>query len=131
VQKVIDIEEGKLGFTLTIRTYVTPNGTMIQKIGIKPDKGLETPVFELSKDEQRELSRATNDKSIEEYLNRKIDYTDQTRKEFLDLLKEKKYAISDKVASYTLKQRVFRGKGIPLYDLEFDTELDKALEIYR
>jgi hypothetical protein len=104
---------------------------MIQKIGIKPDKGLETPVFELSKDEQRELTRANNDKSIEEYLNSKIDYNDQTRKEFLDLLKDKKYAISDKVASYTLKQRVFRGKNLPLYDLEFDTELNKALELYR
>jgi carboxyl-terminal processing protease len=131
VQKVIDIEEGKLGFTLTIRTYVTPNGTMIQKIGIKPDKGLETPVFELSKDEQKELTRANNDKAIEEFVNRKIDYNDQTRKEFIDLIKEKKYAISDKVAAYTLKQRIYRGKDTPLYDLEFDTELGKALEIYK
>jgi carboxyl-terminal processing protease len=131
VQKVIDVEDGKIGFTLTIRTYVTPNGTMIQKIGIKPDKGLETPVFELSKDEQKELMRANLDRTIEEFVNRKIEYNDQTKKEFLDLLKSKKYAISDRVAFYTLKQKLYRGKESPLYDLEFDTELGRALELYR
>jgi carboxyl-terminal processing protease len=131
VQKVIDIEEGKLGFTLTIRTYVTPNGTMIQKIGIKPDKGLETPVLELSKDEQRELVRANNDKAVEEFVNKATEYTDQTKKAFTDLLKDKKYAISDRIAFYTLKQKVYRSKEAPLYDLEFDTELGKALELYK
>ncbi|MGL4368978.1 MAG: S41 family peptidase [Spirochaetota bacterium] len=129
VQRVIDVESEKTGFTLTIRKYYTPSGEMIHKKGILPD--IQTPAYAVPENDKKNLGRAFNDKLFEEFSKTHPEYNAENRKLFADFLKGKNISLSDKVSSYFYKQELYRYKQNPLYDLEFDQELNKALELYK
>jgi len=129
VQRVIDVESEKTGFTLTIRKYFTPSGDMIHKKGIAPD--ILVASYNVPETDRKNLGRAFNDKLFEEFAKSHPEYSDTTRKQLEDFLKEKNAVLSDKVASYYFKQELYRYKKSPLYDLEFDQELNRALELYK
>ncbi|MGL4370581.1 MAG: hypothetical protein ACRCUT_13045, partial [Spirochaetota bacterium] len=74
---------------------------------------------------------AFNDKLFEEFSKTHPEYNAENRKLFADFLKGKNISLSDKVSSYFYKQELYRYKQNPLYDLEFDQELNKALELYK
>jgi carboxyl-terminal processing protease len=129
VQRVIDIDEGKSGFALTIRRYYTPGGDMIQKKGIAPDiivKGFEVP-----DSEKKNLSRAFTDKIFEDFAKTSKDYNAQSVTSLSAKLKEKGLSVSDKTAAYFYKQELMRYKPSPMYDLEYDYELQKSLELFK
>ena len=127
VQRVIDVEDGKTGFTLTIRKYYTPSGAMIHKKGISPDVVLAAN--NVPEEDRKNLGRAFNDKLFETFAKSHTDYTDANRKQLEDFLREKGTPLSAKVSAYFFKQELYKFKPTPLYDLEFDTELNKALEL--
>lgn len=129
VQRVIDIEEGKAGFALTIRRYYTPGGDMIQKKGITPDivvKGFEVPDAD-----KKNLSRAFTDKVFEDFAKTNKDYNSNSVAALTDLLKTKGFAVSEKTAAYFYKLELGRYKPSPMYDLEYDNELKKTLELFK
>ena len=129
VQRVVDIDNGKTGFTLTIRKYYTPSGEMIHKKGISPDIALAGN--SVPDEDKKNLGRAFNDKLFEEFAKTHADYTEANRSQLTDYLKEKNTALSPKVSSYFFKQELYKFKPAPLYDLEFDAELNKAIELYK
>jgi carboxyl-terminal processing protease len=129
VQRVVDIDNGKTGFTLTIRKYFTPSGEMIHKKGISPD--IVTIGNAVPEDDRKNLGRAFNDKLFEEFAKTHAEYTESNRKLLVDFLIKKNAPISEKTASYFYKQELYRYKPSPLFDREFDIELNKALELYK
>jgi carboxyl-terminal processing protease len=129
VQRMIDIDNDKTGFTLTIRKYYTPSGEMIHKKGIMPDLVLKEN--DVSDADRKNLVRAINDRLFEEFVKQNPDYTEQNRTKLSTLLREKGLPVSDRVAAYFFKQEVVRYKPSRLYDLEFDNELTRALEEYK
>jgi carboxyl-terminal processing protease len=127
VQRVIDIDDGKTGFAMTIRKYYTPAGELIQKKGISPDIAVKG--FDVPESDKKNLSRAYNDHVFEEFVKTNKEYSDKSRKAIAEYLKSKNLAMSENISSYYLKMELGRYKASPLYDLEFDNELVKALEL--
>jgi carboxyl-terminal processing protease len=129
VQRVNDIDPDKSGFTLTIRKYYTPSGAMIHKKGIMPD--IAVKANDVPEVDRANLANAFNNHLFENFSKTHPAYNEQNLKALGEFLKEKGSPLSGKVAAYFFKQELNRYKPNPLYDLEFDTELTKALEIYR
>lgn len=129
VQRVNDLDGNKSGFTLTIRKYYTPSGAMIHKKGITPD--IELAQYEVPESDRKNLGRAINDKVFEEFAKTHPEYNEVSRTELMAFLKTKNLLLTEKVAAILYKQELDRYKPSPLYDLEFDTELAKALEILK
>lgn len=129
VQRVIDIDSEKTGFTLTIRKYYTPSGEMIHKKGIAPDIVLAGNT--IPEADRKNLGRAFNDKVFEEFVKTHSEYTDANRKQLGSFLVNKGTPLSEKISSYFFKQELYKFKPTPLYDREFDLELNKALELYK
>jgi carboxyl-terminal processing protease len=129
VQRVIDIDNGKTGFTLTIRKYYTPSGEMIHKKGIIPDLVLDGN--SIPENDRKNLGRAFNDKLFEDFAKTHADYSDANCALLTAYLKDKNAPLSAKVSAYFYKQELYKFKPTPLYDLEFDAELNKAIELYK
>ncbi|HEY1405291.1 MAG TPA: hypothetical protein VF857_01655, partial [Spirochaetota bacterium] len=109
--------------------YYTPSGAMIHKKGITPDIALKEN--DVPEADRKNLTRVLNDHLIEDFAKTHADYTPANRSALSALLKDKGYPLSDKVVAYFFKQELNRYKPNPLYDLEFDGELTKALELYK
>lgn len=129
VQRVNDVEADKTGYTLTIRKYYTPSGAMIHKKGIIPDIAIKEN--EVPESDRNNLTQALNKKLFEEFVKTHNAYTPENRTELKSFLTAKGFPLSDKVSAYFFKQELRRYTQTPLYDLEFDGELSKALEIYK
>ena len=127
VQRIVDIEENTSGFTITMRKYYTPSGTMIHKKGIEPDFAVELPKY--SDDDKKNLSRVFNDGILENFAKSKKKYTKDTAQEFLSLLESKNLKVSPSIALFYLKKEINKTEPSPLYDLEFDSELNKAIAL--
>lgn len=126
VQRLIDIMPRETGFTLTIRKYFTPSGKMIHKQGIEPDLALEAAT--IPEADRKNLGRILNDRLVTEFVKNNKTYNDTTVAAFKRFLEEKGLPLSDKVARFHLKHEIGRLQPSPLYDLEFDSELQKALD---
>lgn len=129
VQRVIDLEKNKTGFALTIRKYYTPSGAMINKKGIDPEVHIASDL--VPEVDRKNLGRILNDKLVSSFVKPEMQYNSTTIDSFIDYLKNKGFPISRKTASYFLKQEISREKPQPLYDLEFDTQLAKALDLLK
>ena len=128
VQRLMDIDPEKTGFTLTIRKYYTPSGALIHKKGITPD--IEMTAEEIPESDRKNLTRILNDKLLEGFVKNHKVYNDQSKAQFVAYLKEKGVPISDKTAYFFLKSEITRFTPAPLFDLEFDPELSKAIDLY-
>ena len=124
VQRMIDIEPEKAGFTLTIRKYYTPSGAMIHKKGIEPDIAVSYP--ELTQTDCKNIGRIFNDGIIAEAA-KSGTYSDGAVEELMKRLAEAKLPLSRPVAAYHLHNEINRTRPAPLYDLTFDLDLKRSL----
>ena len=127
VQRMMDIEDNSTGFTITIRKYYTPNGSMIHKKGIVPDYPVESEA--LSDSDRKNLSRIINDGILESFAKENSVYSSDTADKFIKTLADKKLDVKSRVAKYYLKREISKANPAPLYDLEFDDELKKAVSV--
>lgn len=129
VQKVVDIEKNKTGFTLTILKYYTPSGAMIHKKGIAPDYTLAKDL--IPEEDRKNLGRIFNDRLIQDFATKNSSYSKTNIDKLMIYLKEKNLPVSRKVASFYFKNELNREKPEPLYDLEFDPQLTEALKLIK
>lgn len=129
VQRVVDLEKSKTGFALTIRKYYTPSGAMINKKGIDPEVTIAGDV--VPEADRKNLGRILNDKLVSAFVKPEMQYNPETVGSFELYLKNKGFPVSRTTASYFLKQEINREKPQPLYDLDFDTQLSKALDLLK
>jgi len=124
VQKSFNLDDN-IGVAITVAKYYTPSGELIHKKGIKPD--YIVPSEKLSAADLRNLKIVREKKLVEEFATRDINYTPQTRESFQQQLKKNGVSLSAKTADFVLRDWIYRFKKRPLYDLEFDTQLNEAI----
>ncbi len=126
VQNVIPLMY-KTAIALTIQKYYTPNGISIHKKGIKPD--VEVKSLEFSKNDRRRIRIITEKKLLTEIGKKYKRYNSESVKAYKRLLKKQNLELSDFAARFTLKRHLNRNKATPLFDLEFDVQLKKAISL--
>lgn len=124
VQNVIEMPHNT-GIALTIQKYYTPSGESIHKKGIEPD--IEIKDREFSKEEKEALKKINEDDLAIKFAPK--DYTKATVSAFKSYAKENGVeGLTDFVAYNVVKQEVLKVGKRPLYDLEYDEALKRALK---
>jgi len=67
-------------------------------------------------------------KILEHFVRKETDYTEETKASFRGALVKNGVTLPDKTANYILKDWIYRFKKKPLYDLEFDLQLNEAIK---
>lgn len=116
------------GIKLTVARYYSPSDSNIDKVGIPPD--LEVLYPTLSEDEQNAYVDLMNDNVIDPYVD---DHQDMTEDDIASyaLQLSKDYALDPWLLRRIIRLSVNRTRGDPLYDLDYDIQLQKAIEVVR
>ncbi len=126
VQTIIRL--GQDGFKLTIAKYYTPSGTSIDGIGVVPDIIVEEPEF--TEDEKNDLEIILKDNLIDKFIDSTPKPSEEQITVFLKDIKDKGIKLSDRYLRRMIRQRIVNEDGKKqIYDLEYDTQLQKAMEV--
>jgi len=128
VQKTYTLDKN-IGVAITIARYYTPSGEMIHHKGIKPD--YVVPADKLSKKDIKALKEIRTKKIIKGFSFKNLKYNKSSKEKFYAYLKSKNIKLSPMLSNYLLKNQIYFYKKSPLYSLEFDKQLKKALEILK
>lgn len=128
VQQVIPLNLNDDGFKFTTSRYYTPSGANINKIGIPPDREVLYPV--LSEDEEKAYIDLLNSGEIEKYAEDHPDMTLADAEAFAKTL-GKTYKLEDRVLRKLVRNQYYRKHTEPLYDLDYDIQLNEAIRIIR
>ena len=125
VQQVIPLYNDD-GIKLTMARYYTPSDVNIDKIGIPPDLEILFPV--LSDDEESAYVDLINSAAIENYV---IDHPDISEVHISSYAKElqKTYNLTDTLLRRLIRVEVQRTKGASNYDLDYDVQLNAAIDV--
>jgi carboxyl-terminal processing protease len=125
IQKLLNLTD-TTGVTLTVAKYYTPSGASIHGKGISPDIVIQAE--SVPEGDRKNMNVIVRDKVVEKYVKENREYNSENRAKFIAHLKEKGLAVSEKTANYIFKTEVSRYSKQSLYDLEFDTQLNRAIE---
>lgn len=125
VQQVIPLGE-KEEIKITVARYYTPSDTNIDKIGIPPD--LEVLYPELSEDEQKAFAKLMEDNIVETYVDEHAKMTEAQIASYAKELK-KTYNLEEKLLRRIIRVKVWRTEPNHLYDLDYDVQLNAALDV--
>jgi carboxyl-terminal processing protease len=124
VQQVFPLE--KAGFRITTARYYTPSDVNIDKIGIPPDREVLFPEF--TNDEAEKLSALITDNKIPAFVeanpNASADKADAFAKEL-----NTEYLIELPLLRRLIRNEQNRTAIAPVYDLEYDVQLQEAVNI--
>ncbi|MCL2762761.1 MAG: S41 family peptidase [Treponema sp.] len=126
VQQVYPLDTA--GFKITTARYFTPSDVNIDKIGIPPDRVVNFPTF--TDDDAEHLSKLINDNKIPSFVRENPEASAAQIERFAKSL-EKEYQLD-----YTLLKRLIRNEQnrtviAPVYDLEYDVQLQEAVNIFK
>jgi len=124
VQQIFPLD--KVGFKLTMARYYTPSGVNIDKVGIEPDVTVTEP--SLSDKELAEVQKLYDAGDIARYLQNTPQPTVEQRKAFATEL-AKKYAVPELILEKLVRDESERSQPARIYDLEYDVQLQKALDL--
>jgi carboxyl-terminal processing protease len=124
VQQIFPLD--KVGFKLTMAHYYTPSGVNIDKVGIEPDISVAEP--ELSDKELEAVQKLYDAGDIARYLQTTPQPTVEQRKEFAAEL-AKKYTVPELILEKLVRDEAERSQPARIYDLEYDVQLQKALDL--
>jgi carboxyl-terminal processing protease len=106
--------------------YYTPSGVNIDKVGIEPDISVAEP--ELSDKELEAVQKLYDAGDIARYLQTTPQPTVEQRKEFAAEL-AKKYTGPELILEKLVRDEAERSQPARIYDLEYDVQLQKALDL--
>lgn len=112
------------GFKLTIAKYYTPSGANIDKIGIPPDEEVDLPG--ISEEQQDIYVDLMNSNKIYDFANENKNVTEKQIWDFAEEL-YKEYPLEKVVLRRLI--RIYSVQGETLYDIDYDTQLQRAIEI--
>jgi carboxyl-terminal processing protease len=124
VQQIFPID--KTGFKLTMSRYYTPSGVNIDKTGIDPD--ILVPDVVLTDQQFESLEKLYNTGLIQEFAKNNPSASILARNEYADLLRAKGFDLPVEYLSRLLRNEVERTQASRVYDIEFDTQLLRAIE---
>lgn len=126
VQQVLPLSSTD-GIKITMARYYTPSDTNIDKIGIPPDREVLFP--ELGEDGEKQYTELLKSDEIAKYVEKHPDMTEAQISAYASSLKAKYPAIDAASLRRLTRNEVNRTKGTPLYDLDWDIQLNAALEV--
>lgn len=112
------------GMKITIAKYYTPSGANIDKIGIPPDEEVNLPG--VSQEQQQIYVDLMNSNKIYDFANSKENITEAEISAFAEEL-YKDYPLEKTVLRRLI--RIYSITGEIFYDLDYDTQLQRAIEI--
>lgn len=116
------------GIKLTVARYYSPSDSNIDKVGIPPDLEITFPL--LTEDEQQAYVDLMNADIIDPYVDDHQDMTEADIASYANLL-AKDYALDPWLLRRIIRLSVNRTRGDSLYDLDYDIQLQKAIETVR
>ena len=127
VQQVIPLYNDD-GIKLTMARYYTPSDVNIDKIGIPPD--LEVLFPELTDEEEKAYVDLLNSMVIENYV---MDHADMNESDISRYAGElaKTYNLTGSLLRRLVRLEVQRTKGTATYDLDYDIQLNAAIDILK
>lgn len=125
VQQVVPLPNSD-GIKLTMARYYTPSDSNIDKIGIPPDLIVTMP--ELSEEEEKIYIDLITSSEISDYVEEHPDMTEAHITSYAKQLGYR-YKLNPLYLRRIVKLEVYRTKMQPLYDLDFDIQLNEAIRI--
>lgn len=125
VQQVIPFSETE-GIKLTIARYYTPSDTNIDKIGIPPDEEISYP--DLTEQEEKAYSEMMKNEEITKITDNNETLSESEISNFAEEL-HKKYPLNQKLLRRLIRIHANKTKPTALVDLDYDIQLNRALEI--
>ncbi|QTQ15516.1 S41 family peptidase [Treponema parvum] len=114
------------GCKVTVARYYTPSDTNIDKIGIPPDREVLHP--ELTEEEEKNFSEMMKENVVAKYVESHPDMSEKDIASYADVL-YKKYPFDVRTMRRIIRMEVYRTKGMPSYDLDYDIQLNEAIGI--
>jgi len=124
VQQVYPL--GNAGFRLTTARYVTPNNAVIDGIGIPPDRMVRLPDFSATDADQ--LNRLINDNRIPVFVGENPNASAAQLDAFARSL-EAEYGLEVALVRRLIRNEQNRTAVAPIFDLEYDIQLQEAVNI--
>lgn len=126
VQQVREI--GDTGFKLTMSRYYTPDGTNIDKIGIEPDIKVEEKEF--TDEELESYKKLIEEFVIQTFIKNTPSPTERDIVAFMKQLEKDDIVLEERFIRKLIKNELNKtNNNPPVYDLEFDIELQKAMSV--
>jgi carboxyl-terminal processing protease len=126
VQQVYPLD--KTGFKITTARYYTPSDVNIDKIGIPPDREVLFPKY--SEEELEALNKLLNSAQIKTFVADHPSATPGATDEFIRGL-ETEYKLDFNLLRRLVRSEQNRTVLTPVYDLEYDVQLQEAVKIIR
>lgn len=126
VQQVIPLFSENEEIKMTMARYYSPSDTNIDKIGIPPD--LEVAYPKLTEDDENAYVKLLESNEIADYVEQHPNMNEEQISAFSADLKNR-YNLEERLLRRLVRIQVTRTKPAALYDLDYDIQLNKALEI--
>jgi carboxyl-terminal processing protease len=127
VQQVVPLPNSD-GIKLTMARYYTPSDSNIDKIGIPPDLIVKMP--ELSEEEEKIYIELITSTEIADYVESHPNMTEAHITAYAKQLGYK-YKMNQLYLRRLVKLEVYRTRTQPLYDLDFDIQLNEAINVVK
>lgn len=124
VQQVLPL--GETGFKLTMSRYYTPSDANIDKVGIAPDLEVKEP--ELSPEEEESLSGLIERDVFAAFAAANPNASPQQVDQYVKGLRAAGSPVSERVLKKLVRNQLERTSISPVYDLEYDLQLNAALD---
>lgn len=128
VQQVIPLSSAD-GIKITMARYYTPSDTNIDKIGIPPDREVLFPV--LTEDGEKQFSELIKNDDIAKHVSVNENMTEADIASYASVLNAKYPQIDEPTLRKLIRNEVNRTKTSPLYDLDYDVQLNAAIDILK
>jgi carboxyl-terminal processing protease len=129
VQQVYPLDKDqKTGFRLTIARYYTPSDVNIDKIGIPPDREVKFPDF--TDADAEKLNELINANKIPDFVASKPQASAAEVESFVREL-NREYGLDIAMLRRLVRNEQNRTVIAPVYDLEYDVQLQEAVKILK
>jgi len=115
------------GFKITTARYFTPSDVNIDKVGIPPDREIKFP--EYTEADAEKLNVLINANKIPEFAEKNPNATAAQVDVFAQSL-EREYKLNLSLLKRLIRNELNRTTIAPVYDLEYDVQLQEAMKIF-
>jgi len=115
------------GFKITTARYYTPSDVNIDKVGIPPDREVKFP--EYTEADAEKLNLLINANKIPEFAEKNPKATPAQVDAFAQGL-EREYKINLALLKRLIRNELNRTTIAPVYDMEYDVQLQEAMKIF-
>jgi len=116
------------GFKITTARYFTPSDANIDKVGIPPDREVKFP--EYTEADAEKMNTLINANRIPQFTEKNPQATPALVEAFAQEL-EREYGLNLPLLKRLIRNELNRTTFAPVYDLEYDVQLQEALNILK